>query len=54
MVKNAPPKAIQLWMKSVKTAQSETTKAKPIYGFVSGGVLKRSLQIYCAKTSYGS
>ena len=53
-MKEVPPKAIQLWMKSVKAARDETVKARPIYGFVSGSLLKRSLQIYCAKTSYGS
>lgn len=52
MVKNSPPKAIQLWMKSVAAAKSKLNKPAPAYGFVSGNLLKTSLQTYCAKISY--
>ena len=54
MVKNLPPKAIQLWMKSVSAAKSKLNRPAPKYGFISGNLLKTSLQTYCAKISYSS
>ena len=51
MVKNLPPKAIQLWMKSVTAAKKKLNKPEK-YGFVEKGLLKEAQQIYCAKISY--
>jgi len=54
MAKSLPPKAIQLWMKSVTSAKKSLQTPTAPYGFVSGKLLKESLQIYCAKIAYGS
>jgi len=54
MTKILPPKAIQVWIKSVDAAKKTYIKPIPSYGFVSKGLLRTSLQIYCAKTSYGT
>ena len=46
------PKSIKLWTQSVNTAKKTSIKPQTTYGFVSGPLLKKSLQIYCARTSY--
>ena len=45
------PKSIKLWVQSVNSAKKVANKSQPAYGFVSGPILKKSLQIYCAKMS---